>query len=467
MLTALAFLSVNFASYFMALFRAPFWGLIAYANIYFNTPNPRLNWWANYLPFGRWSLITSAVLLASIAIHWKKTSDHEFSCAKWMPWFFVLSAIVSFTNALSPVEAKDHLYLFFTYGLIVFVLIKSITDFEKLRLFLLAIVGLTGWLSVMAFVYGERVHGRLEGIGTADANQSNEFALLIASVLPLVAVFVKSGKWYERAVSLLALPFIVNAFILCNSRGGMVALVGAIVGATILVADSQMRKKVILAMILAIPAFLYLTDDEFTTRVATLVGIGEAIEDEGIARNLSSGRTEIWLYGLEMASDHPLGVGSGGFSELARFYMPDEVLTYHPDAEYGTRSAHNSYLQVLVEQGVLGLTLWLGMCAHTVLVLRRSFKLASKQARDGPLWKEHVFAMNVAFFAVLLSSMVNSRIYYEFFWWQIALAVIVYSLLKKAHSVATGDAESESGKVHLRRGSHRVAPRLADSRAGY
>ena len=145
MLTALVFLAVNFASYFMTLFRSPYWGLFAYANIYFNTPNPRLNWWANYLPFGRWSLITSAVLLAAVVIHWKKTSDHEFSAAKWMPWFLGLSAVVSFTSAINLVEAKQQLYLFFTYGFIVFVLIKSITDFDKFRLFMLSIVGFTGW----------------------------------------------------------------------------------------------------------------------------------------------------------------------------------------------------------------------------------------------------------------------------------------------------------------------------------
>lgn len=442
MLTALAFTLFNCTSYFFALYRAPFWGLIAYLNIYFNTPNIRINWWANYLPFDRWSLVTTAVLLASLTIHWGKTSDHKFSAAKWLPWFFAVSALVTFTKATNKDVAGDYLYLFFTYGLIIFVIVKSIIDFEKMRTFLLAMVTFAGYLSIAAWMHGERVNARLEQFGSADANTSNEFALLLGGIIPFIFVFVKSGKRYERIISLVALPFVVNAFILCNSRGSTVALALAIIFSFIIIADSDLRKKVALAAILALPAFVYLTDEEFVNRFTTLVGISEAIEDEGTARNLSSGRTEIWAYGMEMAKDNPLGVGPNGFKELARFYMPPDVLTFRPDAEYGVRSAHNTYLQVLVEQGVLGLILWLGLCLHTCLIMLKSFKICARLDSLKPFWKETMFALNVSFLAVLFAGMINSRIYYEFFYWLIGLAVVSYSLVKHADRDSSDQAES-------------------------
>jgi O-antigen ligase len=460
MLTAIAFTLFNCTSYFFALYRAPLWGLIAYMNIYFNTPNPRINWWANYLPIDRWSLVTTAVLLASIVIHWGKTSKHEFSSAKWLPWFFALSIIISYTNAINKEITFHYLYLLFTYGLIIFVIVKSLVDFQQLRIYLLAMIGFAGYLSIAAYMYGERVNARLEQFGTADANTSNEFALLLAGVMPFIFAFVKSGKKYERVISLIALPFVINAFILCNSRGSTVALAGAVIAAVLLVADNKMRKKVLIALVFVIPAFVYLTDDEFNSRVTTLIGIGEAIEDESTARSLSSGRTEIWLYGLEMAKDNPLGVGPNGFKELARFYMPPDVLTFRSGVEYGVRSAHNTYLQVLVEQGVLGLILWLGMCLHTCLILLRSFKMTSTLDEDRTFWRDNVFALNVSFLAVLIAGMINSRVYFEFFWWQIAIAVVVYALFRQVEQKALeriqsgSEDASRSGKLRDKRPGH-------------
>jgi len=448
MLSAIAFIVFNCISYFFALYRAPFWGLIAYMNIYFNAPNPSLNWWAKYLPFERWSLLTSAVLLASVIFHWSKTSNHKFESAKWIPWFFVVSAFVSFSGAVNEEEAYKHLYLIFTYALTVFVVIKSVVDLQQLRLFILAMIMFAGNLSFYAYMYSDRINDRLESFGSADAYGSNEFSLLLAGIMPFMFAFIKGGKYYERLICLAALPFVMNAFILCNSRGSTVALAGAIILAMLIIADKEMRKKMLIVLVFALPVFVYLTDDQFIERFATLVGAREAVDDAGTASQLSSGRTEIWMYGLEMAKDNPLGVGPDGFSELAHFYMPEEVLTYDSSAEYGKRSAHNTYLQVLVEQGILGLLIWMAMCVHTYLILRRSFKLASKLKDKKPFWKDTIFALNVSFLAVLIAGMINSRVYYEFFWWQIAIAVVVYSLVKEmAQKESSVKQDSKINKV--------------------
>lgn len=441
MLTAIAFTIFNCMSYFLALKRAPFWGLLAYMNVYFNSPNPRLNWWAQYLPFDRWSLITSIILLASVAIHWNKTSNHNFASAKWIPWFIALSIIIASTNALNKEVAYHYVYLLFTYGLIVFIIVKSIVDFQQLRFFLLALIGFIGYLSFSAYLYGERVNGRLENFGSADANGANEFSLLIIGIMPFMFAFLRYGKTYEKLICLASLPFVINAFILCNSRGSTVALAGALILAALVIADGEIRKKLLIGIIVFLPAFVYLADDEFTERFTSLVGVSEAIDDATTARDFSSGRTEIWTYGLEMMNDNPLGAGPGGFSELARFYMPVDVLTFRQGTLYGGRSAHNTYLQVLVEQGVLGLVIWVGMCLQTCLILRRSFRMTSKLSKHALFWKSNVFALNVSFFSVLIAGMINSRIYYEFFWWQIAMSIVVYALLQKLTRKDSADNE--------------------------
>jgi len=430
MISALIFSAFNCIFYVLAFSRGPFWGLFAYMNIYFNAPNDHLNWWATYLPFDRWSLLTSLVLVLSLLTHKNQLSNHKFESAKWMFLFFFLSLAIALTSALNKDDAYSYLYLLFTFCLIVSILIKTLKSYDQLRSFLLGIIIFIAYLSFDAYLNGERVNNRLEGSGSADANQSNEFALLLAAVIPMLVTFLVNGTRNERIICFLSLPFVVNAFILCNSRGGAVAFIAAILYAIFLVADKKMRRGMIVMMIAALPVVLFLADEAYIDRFTSLMGFGAAMEDEAQARQLSSGRTEIWDYGIEMAKDYPFGAGPNSFKKIARFYMPEDVLTFHPGATYGVRSAHNTYLQIIVEQGIIGLFIWLLMCLHTCYILYKSFKILAPLGKEYKFWKTMAFSLNISFFSILIGGLVNSRIYYEFFWWQLAISVVLYSLAK-------------------------------------
>ena len=128
MLTAFAFMAINFIGFLLALVRGPFWGLLVYANIYFNNPDPDINWWAAYLPYSRWSLITSAVLIASLVIHRDKISKHKLTSANWTFIFLVLSTIITFTIAFDQDDAIQHTYALLTYSIVVYCIIRSIKD---------------------------------------------------------------------------------------------------------------------------------------------------------------------------------------------------------------------------------------------------------------------------------------------------------------------------------------------------
>ena len=446
MITALGFMLFNIVSYFLAYRNGPFWGLFAYMNIYFNVPNDRINWWASYLPFDRWSLLTTFVLITSLVLHRDKLSQHKFGNARWVFIFLALSAIITYTSAIDPNNAKAFLSKLISYAIFVYILIKSIKHASQLRLILIAIVAMSANVSLNAYLYGKRINARLEGVGSADANGANLFALLLAGIIPIIFVFIKEGKTYERIIAILSLPLVLNAFVLCNSRGSTVALAGGIFVAVMLVADNKIRRGVIALGIIVAPVFLHLTDDEFISRFTTLFEVSSALEDSTQARNLSSGRTEIWDYGMQMANDHPLGVGPNGFKKLARFYMPKEVLTFLPGAEHGQRAAHNTYLQVIVEQGILGIIVWLALCLHTSWFLYKSFKLVSTLKERKPFLRLSIFALNVAFFTNLIGALVTSRIYYEFFWWQIAFAAIVYSLSQQMIEDEAKESEALSSQ---------------------
>nr|WP_272890423.1 O-antigen ligase family protein [Stutzerimonas stutzeri] len=76
-----------------------------------------------------------------------------------------------------------------------------------------------------------------------------------------------------------------------------------------------------------------------------------------------SGRIEIWLNALEMFSLRPV-TGWGGFS------FRDVNQLYYDDFHF----AHNTYLEVLVECGVIGLIIF---ATSVFLMLKRSVKMSS------------------------------------------------------------------------------------------
>jgi putative inorganic carbon (hco3(-)) transporter len=447
MLSAILFLLVIFAGSCLALIRGPFWGLLPYVYIYFVPPNPTINWWADLLPFDRWSLLSTVVLVVSMMIHWNKASDRGMGSARWTIVFFVLSLFITFTLAVNPEHAGKLQYALFTYCLIVFIMIKTLVDEQQVRALLTAMIVLTGNLGVNAWTFGKRVNDRLEGIGTMDAFGANEFGLLLASVMPFIAVLLINGRKIERILCLLATPFILNAFILCNSRGAAVALVIATVLSAVVFADKRIRRGLIGLTLAAIPVLLYLMDDAYLERISTLLGGNEASvsvygEPEEDLNDLSSGRIAIWNYGMEMAKDHPLGAGPDGFRDLAHVYMPPEILVEKGGVGYARRAAHNTYLQVVVEQGVAGLAVFFIMCVSLVLTLRRSFKAVQKLDQLNPFWRNLVFAMGVSFLTSLAGGLVTNRIYYEFFWWQIALVVVIASLAQREAARVTQKAEA-------------------------
>jgi O-antigen ligase len=430
-ITAIVFLIVTVLFWVFSFTKGPFWALMAYVNIYFNSPLPHINWWATYLPNLRWSFIAFIVLAISMMIHRKELASFEMPTIKWIYVFLLLTFVVTFTNAVNFTIAKWHTYMLFTFCLTVFVLIKTVSTLGRLRYLLLFILILTMNLSFKAITEGKRVHARLENIGTVDTFGSNEFGLLLVGILPFVLPFIFKGERYERIICILCVPLLLNAVILTNSRSALVALVCAFFYGFLFTANSKIRKYIIVALVCVLPAFLYLADDYFIDRMSTLL-ISDATSTSELNR-VSSGRWAVWKHGIEMVKDYPFGAAPGGFRALAHFYMPEEELIFKPGMPYGVKAAHNSYLLVLVEQGFFGAFVFIYLCLSTVYYLGKCIKLLKKIDLMDSFMGYLVVAFNISFMSILVGGMFNSRIYYEFFWWQVALSLICYALVKNKY----------------------------------
>lgn len=130
-----------------------------------------------------------------------------------------------------------------------------------------------------------------------------------------------------------------------------------------------------------------------------------------------------------MVDDYPFGAGPGGFRELARFYIPEETLKFNPEKGYGVRAAHNTYLLVLVELGYLGLLFFIIICFATMYSLFKSSKKIKQLGKGGAFTDLLIIALNISVMCTLMGGIVGSRFYYEFFWWQIAIVIVVKSFV--------------------------------------
>jgi O-antigen ligase len=188
------------------------------------------------------------------------------------------------------------------------------------------------------------VGGRLVG-GIGDPNF---LALVIVPAIVLAAVLGR-GRPLMRMGAAVAIGILVVGLIATQSRGGLLATVMVFVAALVLM-GGQRHKVVLMAAVAVGLGVVYLSGNPAALERVT-----------GGAENKGSGRTELWAVALKASGDHPIvGVGLNNFIVHEPGYA-DRVgpLQYADLIAERPHVVHNTYLEALVETGVIGLLLLL------------------------------------------------------------------------------------------------------------
>jgi len=196
--------------------------------------------------------------------------------------------------------------------------------------------------SAVTAVYGRNGAGA-RAVGTlGQANELGGFLALFTVVAAAVAIGAR--RWYEKLAAAAAFGLGSFGIMLSLSRGSMVALIAGVV----MVALRSARWAIVLLAVVLASSPLWLPDyvmDRITSSRVQVEGSDEATVDAA-----SEARLETWRSILLVVSHHPLdGVGFTGL----QYVLPDI------GAELGLEdvrdSAHNTFLRMLSELGVLGL----------------------------------------------------------------------------------------------------------------
>lgn len=161
----------------------------------------------------------------------------------------------------------------------------------------------------------------------------NDLGLFFMMNIPFATYFIKHAKFLSKLISLCILVGLLYGIYMTNSRGAMLALAGMV--ALYLLITYGGTKAIILGLTLSPPAI-------FVASIFRTVSSQEAS---------AMGRLWAWWDGLEMLKANPIfGVGSNNFFD------------------HHGKVAHNTYIQVAAELGLVGYLLWMTILLLTLFM---------------------------------------------------------------------------------------------------
>lgn len=429
---------------YLAIVSGSQWAFYLYQIVYFLNPENR--WWSEALPTSStitYSFITVLLLFVTFAFNAKKYNLNKLSSMPQFKWLVLLTIFycLAYFYAVSPERHTEAMIDFIKMLLVLSVGYKILDSEKKLEWALLVYVIGSAYIGYEAYAVGRNSGDRVEGIGLIDAPEANGTAAAIVAAIPLIIYFLWWSNRKVKFAMLLLGPFIANGLILINSRGAFLGLLIGLVHFMWTMFFSRFkfehqRKVSIAILLLGISGALYLVDEGFIDRMATLT----TPEDEEAS---GSHRVHIWTATFDLLEDHPLGVGAYGFEILSRQYV-DEELFFNGQRR---KAVHSIWFQALAEVG------WQGLIAFLLVVITTYISLARVKKRCVEVNNHRLFylshTLQSAFITLLVTSTFINQFRVQIVYWLIFFAGSLYSIVVVNNRIEVHENVSKENK-----GSH-------------
>jgi O-antigen ligase len=273
------------------------------------------------------------------------------------------------------------------------VLVETRDDLRRLGVTVWVVAVVLGVVAIVQYLAG---YDR----AVAYAGDANFFAALQVIALPTcLLVAAQAERAGQRLVGLLGVGIVVGSVLTTLSRGGILALLGVI------------------ALMALLPARVIFRSRRFKRIALTATGIGAAVllvvafgdiqaRGESLFNTAEggSGRANLWRAAIAGWEEHQLrGLGYGAFTNES-----NDLLRRTPGVDFDAyrlresgQVAHSAYLGTLVELGVIGLALLLGVLASLVTTLRWAARTARRQSDQLVAAAAQALLVSVAGFVVV------------------------------------------------------------------
>jgi hypothetical protein len=370
MITAAAFALFCLVCAVRAFTRHPVWGVYFYIATTYVFPPGR--WWGYIFQDFRWALFAAGLTSLAIILHRGKLQPKPL----WLhgaALCLFLYALWMWMQTPFALDVDDHVRgaSEFTKCLVALWFVYRVADSkERVSNLVFAHVLGCGLLGIYAWTTG-RSGDRLDGVGGPNMDDANALAMYLATgTLCAIGLALSRGGW-RRYVSLAASVFIVNGFVLANTRGAFLGLAVAMPVFTFCIARRHRRLYWALTLV-GVAGLTVLVDKAFIDRMFT---IGDVTSQSEAADPSARSRLVVAEAQLKMFLDHPMGVGYRGTAALSAKYMDERWLTTGDDGSLA-RSSHNTFLTALTEQGFIGAVIYVSLLAWTAAAILRSRRLS-------------------------------------------------------------------------------------------
>ena len=203
-------------------------------------------------------------------------------------------------------------------------------------------------------------------------NDPNDVGMFLVMNIPFVAYFYSRSQFYTKIMMACAGIALVYGIYMTGSRGTLLSAIGVAAAYFII-----RRASTMLIIFLAV----------FAPFAGTLI---TSFGGLGAGDGSVEGRLDAWYAGIGMLLGNPIfGVGMGNF------------------VEEHIRVAHNSYIHVAAELGVLGYSLWGGVLTLNMLASYRLVRQTAASNRDNTdtdssnLLEEELLLNRALFFSMI------------------------------------------------------------------
>ncbi len=252
------------------------------------------------------------------------------------------------------------------------------------------------------------------------ASDPNNMSLMIIFSLPLVVYFLLTARRaWARLALLLVIAINVAAIIATFSRGG--ALILAISLLLMLWTFRHMIVPRNLGLLLglsglAVVALLLLTPEAYGQRIKSI----KAADDFSMRR-----RASYLVVARDLVAERPL-LGSGPNTFSARYAETDIGRAFMRGKSTRGRKAHNTYVEVLVGSGVVGLVLYLIILGVSLKSFSRARRLFLVTGRTQMALL--TTAYRTSFLTLLVYLLIYSEVNHKYYLLSLALSQIALRL---------------------------------------
>lgn len=358
----------------------------------------------------------------------------------WLGAFVFVNVIsVYYSGVMSIV---NELQFWDVYAIFVAISLFMLKDVHALRQYVWGTIVGSAFVIVYAII-AVAVHASTIIEGRAGAygmyQNQNDYSFIIVMVMPFAYLYLRLCRhWWQRIFLIAVLVGGIVGVMLSLSRGGILALV--LEAALLLWVTMRGGRRVVALAALAVVG-TGVSIHQFAAREADQAG-------QYTLADSKDSRYELWRAARAVFEAHPiLGVGSRRFGEYARDYAPIS----HDNRG---KVAHNTYLEVAADTGILGALTFFLMLLGSLKPLWR----ARLSAATGDGLAETQVAGLVTLCSIIFRATLDAKAYDWSFYFLVVIAISTSALASRTtHRVpATAKGATPAAPVDGRPAIYRL-----------